>query len=60
VHYESGLYEFSQKLLVFVRKKSRQVNKGKPENKRPLGRLGSPWENNIKMDIRKLGREVVD
>jgi hypothetical protein len=25
---------------------------GKPEGKRPLGRLGCRWEDNIKMDLR--------
>jgi hypothetical protein len=30
---------------------------GKPEGKRPLGRLRSRWEGNIKMDIEEVGRE---
>ena len=28
---------------------------GKPEGKRPLGRPWSRWENNIKMDLQKVG-----
>jgi hypothetical protein len=28
---------------------------GKPEGKRPLGRPGSRWEDNIKMDLQKAG-----
>jgi len=28
---------------------------GKPEGKRPLGRLRRRWEDNIKMDLRELG-----
>jgi hypothetical protein len=28
---------------------------GKPEGKRPLGRLRRRWEDNIKMDLRKVG-----
>ena len=28
---------------------------GKPEGKRPLGRPGSRWENNIKMDLQEVG-----
>jgi hypothetical protein len=28
---------------------------GKPEVKRPLGRPGSRWVNNIKMDLREIG-----
>jgi hypothetical protein len=27
---------------------------GKPEGKRPLGRLKRMWENNIKMDLREI------
>jgi len=33
---------------------------GKPEGKRPLGRLRRRWEDNIKMDIQEVGCEVVD
>jgi hypothetical protein len=28
---------------------------GKPETKRPLGRPGHSWVDNIKMDIREIG-----
>jgi hypothetical protein len=28
---------------------------GKPEGKRPLGRPGCRWANNIKMDFREIG-----
>jgi hypothetical protein len=28
---------------------------GKPEGKRPLGRLRRKWEDNIKMDLQKVG-----
>jgi hypothetical protein len=28
---------------------------GKPEGKRPLGRLRRRWEDNIKMDLREIG-----
>ena len=28
---------------------------GKPEGKRPLGRLRHRWENNIKMDLQEVG-----
>jgi hypothetical protein len=27
---------------------------GRPEGKRPLGRLRRGWENNIKMDLREI------
>jgi hypothetical protein len=32
----------------------------KPEGKRPLGRHRSLWEDNIKIDLRKIGLENVD
>jgi hypothetical protein len=28
---------------------------GKPEGKRPLGRLRRRWEDNIKMDVEEVG-----
>jgi hypothetical protein len=28
---------------------------GKPEEKRPLGRPRSRWEDNIRMDLREIG-----
>ena len=28
---------------------------GKPEGKRPLGRPGCRWEDNIKMDLQEVG-----
>jgi hypothetical protein len=33
---------------------------GKPEGKRPLGRLRRRWMYNIKMDILEIGLNVVD
>jgi hypothetical protein len=33
---------------------------GKPEGKRPLGRPRRRWMHNIKMDLRKIGRDGVD
>jgi hypothetical protein len=33
---------------------------GKPEGKRPLGRPRLRWEDGIRMDVRKIGLEVVD
>ena len=33
---------------------------GKPEGKRPLGRPGCRWENNIKMDLQQLGCGGID
>jgi hypothetical protein len=29
---------------------------GKPEGKRPLGRFRCRWDDNIKMDLREVGR----
>ena len=36
---------------------------GKPEEKRPLGRPSHRWEDNIKMDLQKIGcrgMELID
>jgi hypothetical protein len=33
---------------------------GKPERKRPLGRPRRRWVDNIKMDLRKTGRDGMD
>jgi hypothetical protein len=33
---------------------------GKPDGKRPLGRPGRRWVNNIKMDLRKIGWNGMD
>jgi hypothetical protein len=33
---------------------------GKPERKRPLGRPRRRWVNNIKMDLREIGWDVMD
>jgi hypothetical protein len=33
---------------------------GKPEGKRPLGIPRRRWVDNIKMDLREIGRDVVD
>jgi len=31
---------------------------GKPEGKRPFGRPGHRWENNIKTDLQEVGRGI--
>ena len=33
---------------------------GKPERKRPLGRIKRRWEDNIKMDLQEVGCGDVD
>jgi hypothetical protein len=33
---------------------------GKPEGKRPLGKLKRRWEDNIKMDLQKVGFEGME
>jgi hypothetical protein len=33
---------------------------GKPEEKRPLGRLERRWEDNIKIDLQEVGRRCGD
>ena len=37
-----------------------RVLEGKPEGKRPLGRLRSRWEDNIKMDLQEVGGGGID
>jgi hypothetical protein len=37
-----------------------KVLMGRPEGKRPLGRLRQRWENGIKMDLRMTGWESVE
>jgi hypothetical protein len=32
-----------------------RVSGGRPESKRPLGRLKRRWEDNIKLDLREIG-----
>ena len=39
---------------------SYRVVVGKFEGKKLLGRLGSSWENNIKLDVKETGWENVD
>jgi hypothetical protein len=34
---------------------ARRILVGKPERKRPLGRLRRRWEENIKMNLREIG-----
>ena len=38
----------------------RGVYRGKPEDKRPLGRPRFRWEDNIKMDLQEVGYGGVD
>jgi hypothetical protein len=33
---------------------------GKPEGRRPLGRQRCEWVDNIKMDLREIGWDVMD
>jgi hypothetical protein len=41
-------------------RKAYEVLVGKPEGKRPLGRSRSRWEDDIRMDLRKIGSRGVD
>jgi hypothetical protein len=38
-----------------TRRNAYRILVGKPEGKRPLGRPGHTWEDNIKIDLRKIG-----
>jgi hypothetical protein len=42
------------------RRNGYRVLVGKPEGKRPLGRLRQRCENNIKMDLREIGWDCMD
>ena len=33
---------------------------GKPEGRRPLGRLRRSWEDNVNMDLQEVGRGCMD
>jgi hypothetical protein len=33
---------------------------GKPDGKRPPGRRRRRWEDNIKIDVREIGRDAMD
>jgi hypothetical protein len=37
------------------KKNAYKILVGKPEGKRPLGRLRRRWEGNIEMDLREIG-----
>jgi hypothetical protein len=37
-----------------------RVLMGKPEGKRPLGRLRHRWEDGIRMDLRETGQGVLE
>jgi hypothetical protein len=40
-----------------AKRNKRIILVGKVEGKRPLGRPGHRWVENIKMDLREIGRE---
>ena len=40
---------------MWKRRGAHRVLMGKPEGRRPLARLRSTWEDNIKMDLREVG-----
>jgi hypothetical protein len=42
------------------KKNAYRILVGKPEGKSPLGRPRRRWLNNIKMDLREIGWDVMD
>jgi hypothetical protein len=42
------------------RRNAHSISVGKPEGKRPLGRLIRRWVNNIKMDVRYIEWDGID
>jgi hypothetical protein len=45
---------------VWVRRGAYRALVGKPEGKRPLGKPRHTWEDNIKMELREVGRGGAD
>jgi hypothetical protein len=43
-----------------AKKNSYRITVEKQEGKRPLGRPGCRWVDNIKMDLREIGRDGMD
>jgi hypothetical protein len=41
-------------------RKAYRILVGNPEEKRPLGRPGHRWVDNIKMDLREIGWGIMD
>jgi hypothetical protein len=56
---ETGFKMLTLKHLLEYSKVNRQPI-GKREGKRPLGRPGRRWEDNMKMDLQEVGCGVVD
>jgi hypothetical protein len=54
------LYCVERKYFCTDRRGAYRVLVGKPEGKRPLGRPGRRWEDNIKMDLQEVGCRGMD
>jgi hypothetical protein len=54
--------EVKKKEMAYIveRRSAYGVLVGKPDGKRPLGRPGCRWEDNIKMDDQEVGAEHMD
>jgi hypothetical protein len=46
--------------MVYYMRNAYTILVGKPEGKRPLGRLRRRWEDSIRMDLKEISWEVVD
>jgi hypothetical protein len=49
-----------KKCCGYLEKNARRILVGKPEGKRPLGRLRRWWVDTIKMDLREIGCNCID
>jgi hypothetical protein len=49
-----------QVACIGVKRNAYRILVGKPEGKRPLARPRCMWEDNIKMDLREIGRGGMD
>ena len=47
-------------MLMRERRGAYRVLVGRPEGKRPLGKPRSRWEDNIKVNLQKMGGRVMD
>jgi hypothetical protein len=53
-------YQFLFTAEIGVHRNAYRILVGKPEGRRPLGRLKRRWVDNIKMDLREIGWYGID
>jgi hypothetical protein len=58
--YTRSLYKYVYVARLGEKRNAYKIMVGKPEGKRPLGRPRRRWVDNIKMDLRNIGRDGID